>query len=211
MNRGAWILLGAAVGASACSTIFGDPVVVDTGSGTTATSTSTGSGTPATSTSTGSGTTATSTSTGSGASSASSGTATTSSGTGGTGDGGSCGSYGCPPTFLCVNNACQCASGYIDCQNQCINPLSDNVFCGATMGCGTGGGSAGSICTTPTKCIDGSCQVYCPSGQIACGSPPMCIDPNTNTSWCGASGDCTNVNEGVNCIPGQMCVDGMCQ
>jgi hypothetical protein len=45
-----------------------------------------------------------------------------------------------------------CPGTTIRCGTACIDPTSDPQHCGATAGCGTGGGSAGVVCTSSRTC-----------------------------------------------------------
>ena len=53
------------------------------------------------------------------------------------------------------------------------------------------------------------CVSSCPSTMVECAG--QCIDPKTNTKFCGAQGDCSGDNAGKPCDEGLSCVDGTCQ
>ena len=52
------------------------------------------------------------------------------------------------------------------------------------------------------------CVSSCPSTMVECGG--QCIDPKTNTAFCGASEDCVGANAGEACADGLSCVNGQC-
>ena len=52
------------------------------------------------------------------------------------------------------------------------------------------------------------CVSSCPSTMVECGG--QCIDPKTNTAFCGASEDCAGANAGEACADGLSCVNGQC-
>ncbi|RLB61149.1 MAG: hypothetical protein DRI90_12045, partial [Deltaproteobacteria bacterium] len=103
--------------------------------------------------------------------------------------------------------ALTCQTDLIDCNGTCIDPDTDNTFCGATTDCT--GSNDGTVCVDGEKC-DGSgvCALTCQSGLIECAS--TCIDPATNPTYCGATGDCLGGNIGTTCTGGEACVAGAC-
>ena len=81
-----------------------------------------------------------------------------------------------------------CPPGQIACGGQCINPLTDDDFCGASADCE--GTNAGAACAAPDHCNGaGVCGPHCQDGFVACDG--TCINPMTDDNFCGASGDCT--------------------
>ncbi|NOY90332.1 MAG: hypothetical protein GXP55_03910 [Deltaproteobacteria bacterium] len=52
----------------------------------------------------------------------------------------------------------------------------------------------------PPTCMDG--------GGVMCGG--ACVDPNSDASYCGASGDCAGANAGASCASAETCVSGAC-
>jgi hypothetical protein len=136
----------------------------------------------------------------------------------GVGDAGTAG-LTCPLGTVCSSSSCasKCAQGYVLCNvlgvPTCINPLTDPTFCGAQLDCT--GPNAGQICNagdsgTNLVCAAGKCSSNCPTGQIICGTPGVCVDPQTNPSYCGASGNCSGVNKGLVCSGGTLCQGGNC-
>jgi len=109
----------------------------------------------------------------------------------------------------CQNGVCEtgCVAPNVDCQGNCINPLSDLTYCGASDDCA--GGNAGVTCQSGETCDNGSCVLDCQAPSVVCDG--SCIDPQTNGTYCGASGDCAGGNVGVTCQNGESCVDGTCQ
>ena len=98
--------------------------------------------------------------------------------------------------------ALSCQTGLINCNGTCINPDTDESFCGATGDCS--GASAGTACADGELCDGtGKCALSCQAGLIDCGG--TCTDPKTDESFCGATGDCTGANNGDVCAPGFVC------
>jgi hypothetical protein len=97
--------------------------------------------------------------------------------------------------------------GLIDCGGSCINPLTDEEYCGASGDCL--GGNSGVHCASGELCNAGICQLTCQAGQINCDG--SCVNPLTDEEYCGASGDCQGLNAGVDCTAtGKLCVAGSC-
>ncbi len=117
----------------------------------------------------------------------------------------------------------KCASPQIQClvNNQlwCIDPLTNNQFCGATGDCQ--GQNAGTHCDAGTTCINGTCQISCLANQLVCGNDNerRCIDPLSDNQFCGAKlgGTCHDENDesddyqGVACPDDQSCQNGTCK
>jgi hypothetical protein len=98
--------------------------------------------------------------------------------------------------------ALSCQSGLIDCNGTCVDPNTDEAFCGASGDCQ--GGNAGTACAAGETCDGaGTCALSCQSGLIDCNG--TCIDPNVNTAFCGATGDCAGGNAGTACGAGEKC------
>lgn len=123
----------------------------------------------------------------------------------------------CAAGTTCVEGACaaECPNaGEIKCGNTCIDPNANNVYCGATAGCGMGGnGSPGVTCPSNQECNNGTCQALCPPGLISCGANGSCVDPRTDNTYCGAYGACTanTAQDGTACSAGTQCNgDGFC-
>lgn len=118
------------------------------------------------------------------------------------GDGTSCDSGN-----VCSAGQCtvSCVEGQINCGGKCVDPDTDNQYCGASGNCS--GGNVGTACTSGNVCADGDCAASCPSGQLECNG--SCVDPLTSSALCGAS-DCTGTGGEV-CGTGQTCVIGECR
>ncbi|MBO4351116.1 MAG: hypothetical protein J6A01_09260 [Proteobacteria bacterium] len=91
---------------------------------------------------------------------------------------------------VCIDGtpANECSPGLVKCGGVCIDPLTDNNFCGATAQC-----QAFTACFDGQVCVGGTCcdktEENCPDGLVKCGE--ACIDPQTNKSFCGADASCT--------------------
>ena len=108
-----------------------------------------------------------------------------------------------------------CKVPHLLCNGRCIDPGTDSQYCGARGSCQ--GPAAGAVCTRPNMCRDGFCSPDCAAGNIKCGG--ACVDPRTDPTYCGASGDCTGASVGVTCRPsisrcaammGSACQGGQC-
>src|SRR5690606_29489786 len=56
-------------------------------------------------------------------------------------------------------------------------------------------------------CTLGACQ----EGQLRCGQEAACVDPLSDSQFCGASGDCQGNNDGQVCPTNAQCSGGRCQ
>ena len=110
---------------------------------------------------------------------------------------------------VCSNGSCglNCVTGQIVCDNRCIDPLTDNTYCGASGDCK--GSNAGKKCESGNVCSTGKCEATCLTGQILCGGN-RCIDPQNDNTYCGAKDNCQGDNAGVACPGGQVCLGGTC-
>ncbi|MEM9696288.1 MAG: hypothetical protein AAGA56_27330 [Myxococcota bacterium] len=99
-----------------------------------------------------------------------------------------------------------CQQRLLNCEDTCIDPFSDERYCGATDDCA--GENAGEACAAGFACQGGTCAPSCPVGQIACNG--QCIDPATDETYCGATFGCTGSSAGVTCAPGQICSGSTC-
>lgn len=107
--------------------------------------------------------------------------------------------FKCDGTGAC---ALSCQAGLIDCGGTCVDPNTDDAFCGATADCL--GANDGEQCANGEKCNGaGVCDVSCQASTVECNG--QCIDPNNNNAFCGATGDCLGANDGDVCPPGQKC------
>ena len=120
----------------------------------------------------------------------------------------------CPSGNVCSEGKCgiTCVAGQIKCGNKCIDPLTNNTYCGAKGLCNSESKDdedyKGMACPSGNVCSEGKCGITCVAGQIKCGN--KCIDPLTNNTYCGATGDCTGYNSGVSCPSGNVCSGGSC-
>jgi hypothetical protein len=114
----------------------------------------------------------------------------------------------CATGQVCANGVCaeQCPTGQIKCDGKCTEPLTNNDFCGATDDCQ--GDNAGETCAEGYVCLKGVCSNRCETGQVNCGG--VCVDPLTDPSFCGASGDCSSGLEGRKCNSDESCLSGSC-
>lgn len=113
----------------------------------------------------------------------------------------------CADNQVCAGGSCEleCNAGTIECNNECINPLTDNRFCGAKDAC-TGDEQNGEVCPAGSICSNGECEVQCQPGLVECEG--SCIDPKTDNNFCGADNSCGGATK---CDPGKSCVDGACK
>ncbi len=51
-------------------------------------------------------------------------------------------------------------------------------------------------------------RVPCESNEVSC--EPLCVDPQSNNKYCGASSDCADVGHECNVPSGEYCKDGEC-
>ena len=108
------------------------------------------------------------------------------------------------------SGVCQvsCQAGNLECDGTCVNPLSDEGYCGASADCL--GANAGVVCAAGEVCDGaGACRPNCQDGLIDCNG--TCIDPSNHESYCGATADCQGANAGAMCANGELCVDSACQ
>ena len=100
--------------------------------------------------------------------------------------------------------ALSCQTGSIDCNGTCVDPNTSNTFCGATGDCQ--GTNDGTVCGAGQKCNgSGVCALTCQNGLMDCNG--TCIDPATNETYCGATGNCQG---GTTCGGGQICSGSAC-
>jgi hypothetical protein len=120
---------------------------------------------------------------------------------------GACGNA-CASGLLCSSGACvlSCPGGLVNCGGTCVDPQTDRTFCGATGLCT--GLAAGATCAAGEICSAGQCALSCQAGLVDCGG--KCVDPQTDRTWCGASGTCTGAGAGVTCAAGEVCSGGAC-
>ncbi len=117
----------------------------------------------------------------------------------------------CGDGLVCSDGECvaSCNANQVTCGNSCVDPLTNANNCGASGDCT--GANAGTTCTSPSTCVNGSCEIVCSIGQVNCDG--TCIDPNTNATYCGATAACTGTDRGAPCATanGYACVQGVCR
>ena len=107
---------------------------------------------------------------------------------------------------VCVGNTpVTCNPGMVKCGDNCVNPNTDNNYCGADFNC-----QNYTACGDGQTCQNGRCSGNgpadtCDPGLVKCGED--CIDPKTDNSYCGADADCLNYTA---CVDGQTCQNGLC-
>ena len=114
---------------------------------------------------------------------------------------GACGAA-CGSLQICYGGTCSagCPSGTVVCAGKCVEPNGDPKHCGATLGCGEDGGSAGRVCTANQACYGSQCLADCPNNGTMCGS--RCTDTTKDSSNCGACGN--------RCAQGKTCSSQIC-
>jgi len=130
----------------------------------------------------------------------------------------------CVAGQVCAAGVCatSCLAGQVECGGKCVDPLTDNAYCGAkTAGSCDSVDAAndnfqGVACVAGQVCAAGVCATSCLTGQVECGG--QCVDPLTDNAYCGAKtvGNCDSVDaaddnfQGVSCLSGQVCAAGVC-
>ena len=116
----------------------------------------------------------------------------------------------CPTGQQCNSATTQCEAicggGFVFCDGLCIDPSSNKRHCGAKTDCE--GSNAGDACSSKEVCSQGTCSDNCQEGSLNCDGE--CIDPDSDRQHCGASGDCTGGQSGVECDLGANCIKGVC-
>lgn len=112
---------------------------------------------------------------------------------------GSCNNV-CPNGGTCLAGVCQCGSGLVDCNGQCVDLASDTNHCG----------SCNSPCFFPNAtaiCQSGTCDIdFCDSGFEDCDGDSLngCeVYLPTDSNHCGSCGN--------TCPGGSICSAGACQ
>ncbi len=100
----------------------------------------------------------------------------------------------------------QCRAPLVVCDGVCLDPSKDITHCGATGDCS--GAQAGSVCPLGVLCTNGACSASCPKGSIVCDG--ACVDPLSDKTHCGASGDCLGPRAGTACAGATTCAAGTC-
>jgi hypothetical protein len=119
----------------------------------------------------------------------------------------------CASGQVCNAGTCSvsCPGSQVNCGGSCVDPTTDPIHCGATIGCGVSGGLAGTTCVSGQVCNTGTCSVSCPGSQVNCGG--ICVDPTTDPIHCGATTGCGvggTGTGGASCASGQVCNVGVC-
>ena len=118
----------------------------------------------------------------------------------------------CGPGSACLDGVCSsaCPSAEVICGGQCVDPATDNRYCGATTGCGVDAGAPGSACGEGSGCSAGSCASICGAAEVFCGTE--CVDPQTDTTYCGATLGCgVGAGEaGATCATPSTCSGARC-
>jgi hypothetical protein len=83
---------------------------------------------------------------------------------------------------------------------------------GGTAGDGGSGGTAGDGGSAGVGGFGGFCDgagsCECPPGLVQCDR--VCIDPNANRTYCGASSECSGPSAGEPCGLEEVCIEGAC-
>jgi hypothetical protein len=110
----------------------------------------------------------------------------------------------CRDDQVCSAGSCACPTGEEECAGACTDTQHDPLNCG---GCATAGGD---VCDAGEYCVDGVCVGECVLPNIVCGTPPACIDPQTNNDHCGGCDSPCTIADGFLCQGGTcQCVGGL--
>lgn len=115
----------------------------------------------------------------------------------------------CSAGQVCSAGTCKikCPAGKVLCNDECIDPLTSNLYCGAMGNCE--GMQAGSRCEAQEVCDNGKCDLRCSADQVKCEG--RCINPLEDRKHCGASGSCEGNLAGEDCGSDRICVKGRCR
>jgi|GEM_PF-6076597 len=108
-----------------------------------------------------------------------------------------------------MSSAVSCEEPLLACEGACIDPTSDDQFCGASESCSDA--EAGEACGEEESCEAGVCTPVCTDAEILCDG--ACVDPLRDENFCGATGAClTREEAGDSCAAadGERCVQGSC-
>jgi hypothetical protein len=103
-------------------------------------------------------------------------------------DGGTTGTP-CADGQVCSGGTCQasCQGGLVACAGACIDPSTNNQYCGATPGCGAGGaGTAGSACAANQTCFRSGCRSTNCSRNLALSSTPGYVTASVSSLAVGS-------------------------
>lgn len=124
----------------------------------------------------------------------------------------------CRSDQICRFGTCRCAHvDEITCNGECIDPSMDRTYCGARGLCldadVTSENYHGSSCEDDELCRDSIC--VCQNRlDIRCDG--QCVDPNEDSTYCGARGACSDADvnspnyRGQSCSNGKRCENGLC-
>jgi len=99
-----------------------------------------------------------------------------------------------------------CDEDEVWCDGRCVDPESDQDFCGASTDCQ--GDNAGQACGDDLSCDGGQCRLICDDEMLACSGE--CVQPSSDEEHCGATNLCTASDEGQVCSADEACVLGGC-
>lgn len=126
----------------------------------------------------------------------------------------------CESRHLCVGKGSntyrcelgtECGPGQVKCGTKCVDPASNRDFCGAKGDCDDQGdqNTRGKACADTEMCVFGECKAECTVGQAFCEG--LCIDPKSDTKFCGATGTTKSCGSFTECKNGRICSEGTCQ
>jgi hypothetical protein len=93
-----------------------------------------------------------------------------------------------------------CPTGFTSCAGLCIDPNTDETYCGASADCQ--GTNAGTTCAAGEICNGyGTCALECQVGLIECNG--TCVNISNDTDHCG---ECDQT-----CLAGETCSNGASQ
>ena len=111
----------------------------------------------------------------------------------------------CASNASCVAGSCVaqqvCPVDRVSCAGGCVDPMTDDAWCGATGACGEPDGSPGVQCDAGTFCEAGSCEDICVDDERFCDE--TCVDPMTDDAHCGDCGQACSTdapNTRVSCV-----------
>jgi hypothetical protein len=103
----------------------------------------------------------------------------------------------------CYDSPCPCTIcpyGMVDCDDKCVDPMTDRDYCGVNEEC-----LGGTVCAAGEICSAGVCGLNCPPGLTNCAG--TCVDPMTDRDYCGVDEECLG---GTVCDAGEICSAGVC-
>jgi len=93
-----------------------------------------------------------------------------------------------------------CQQELIECDGTCIDPLTNNSYCGASDDCQ--GANGGDTCDPGFICSAGSCEHTCAWPTVNC-DVGYCVDTDNNPEHCGS---CY-----MACDAEEVCIEGECK